>query len=528
MSGWLRITSRAATTGSWARRRSSAAARCFPSWTPGSSTVIQWNPITAASLGTDFRTHSLFVNDQWRASDRLTLNLGVRWDKNDAVDSAGNAVANDSGVSPRLALTFDPTGSGRWTLNASYGSYIAGLASGVADSGSNAGVASTFQYQYFGPPINTDLNAPTGSLIQTGDALQTLWAWFLANGGTSRPVVAVDIPGVNTRIGDALASPSVRELTTGVTRQLGSRGLVRVDGIYRTWQDFYFSRRDTSTGTVQDPAGIARDLTEIGNSTDPERQYTAMNMQGAYRLGSRLSLNAVYTLSRTWGNFDGETASNGPITAGTVSAGSATTGRTGWGMYPEYYLASWNRPVGDLATDQRHRARFWGVWSVPVAQQFGSLSLSVLQQFNTGSPYFAAGPVNPDPYLTNTFGYQTPPTQAAYFFTDRDEFRTDPVHRTDLAVNCAFRLRGLASTELFFQTQVWNVFNQDAIADVNNIDITTRTRDGGTSSLSAFNPFSTTPQQGMHWEPGPNFGTARNKNAYQLPRQIRFSAGVRF
>ncbi len=379
-----------------------------------------------------------------------------------------------------------------------------------------------------GPPINTDINAPTGSLIQTGDALQTLWAWFLPNGGTSRPVVAVDIPGVNTRIGDALSSPSVQELTTGVTRQLGARGMVRVDGIYRAWTDFYFSRRDTSTGTVLDPAGIARDLTVIGNSAEPERQYGAMNMQAAYRLGTALSLNAVYTLSRTWGNFDGETANNGPITAGTVSAGSATTGRTGWGMYPRYYLASWNAPVGDLATDQRHRARFWGVWRVPVAERYGSLSLSVLQQVNTGSPYFAAGPVNPNPFVTNTMGYQTPPTQAAYFFTDRDAFRTDTVHRTDLAVNYGFRLRGLANGELFFQTQVWNLFNQDAIADVNNIDITTRTRDGGTTSLSAFNPFSTSPERGVHWEPGPSFGTARNKNAYQLPRQIRFSAGVRF
>ena len=148
-------------------------------------------------------------------------------------------------------------------------------------------------------------------------------------------------------------------MTTGVTRQLGARGLFRVDGIYRTWTDFYFSRRDTATGTVQDPAGIARDLTIIGNSTEPERQYAAMNLQAAYRLGSRLNLNAVYTLSRTWGNFDGETINNGPITAGVVSAGSATTGRTGWGTYPEYYLAAWNRPIGDLANDQRHRARFW-------------------------------------------------------------------------------------------------------------------------------------------------------------------------
>ena len=242
---------------------------------------------------------------------------------------------------------------------------------------------------------------------------------------------------------------------------------------------------------------------------------------------SRLNLNAVYTLSRTWGNFDGETINNGPITAGTISAGSATSGRTGWGVYPESQ-AAWNHPVGDLANDQRHRARFWTVWRLPLSEQYGNLSVSAVEQINTGSPYFAAGPVNPNTYLTNTFGYQTPPTQAAYFFTDRDGFRTDTVYRTDLAVNYGFRLRGLAASELFFQAQVWNLFNQAAIADVNNIDVTTRTRDGGTAALTAFNPFVTAPQQGVNWEPGPNFGQARNKNAYQLPRQIRFSMGLRF
>ena len=500
----------------------------YPSWTPGSTTQIQWNPIDAASLGTAFRTHSLFVNDQWRVTNRITFNAGLRWDKNDGKDSVGTVVAKDSGFSPRFAVTYDPTGDSTWTVNASYGKYIAGLANNIADAGSNGGVASSYVFDYFGPAINTDANAPTSSLIPTDQALQTLWTWFNANGGTTRQVASVDIAGVSTRIGDNLQSPGVHEFTSGVTRQIGGRGMVRVDGIYRTWTDFYFSSRDTATGTVLDPKGIPRDLTIIGNSTEPERQYAAMNVQGAYRMGARLNLHAVYTLSRTWGSFDGETINNGPITAGTVSAGSASTGRTGWGVYPEYYLASWNRPVGDLATDQRHRARVWAVWQLPVADRFGTVSLSAVEQMNSGSPYFAAGPVNPIPHVTNTFGYQSPPNQAAYFFTDRDAFRTDNVFRTDLAVNYGYRLPSLSTSELFFQFQVWNLFNQQAIADVGNIDITTRTRDGGTTTLTSFNPFTTTPVRDVNWALGPNFGTARNRNAYQVPRQFRFSMGVRF
>ncbi len=493
----------------------------YPSWT--SSTIIQWNPIDEASLGTDFRTHSLFFNDQWRLSNRLTINLGVRWDKNNGKDSADQKVADDSAFSPRLAVTWDPVGDARWTVNASYAKYVAGLANGIADSGSNGGVPATYQYAYLGPAINTDPNAAT--LVTTDAALATLWNWFNANGGTNRPTVGVDIPGVSRVIGDNLKSPSTHEFTAGVTRQLGGSGMVRVDAIYRSWADFYYSQRDTATGTVIDPAGIARDLTIDGNSSDPDRKYAALNAQASWRFGTRLNVNGSYTLSRTYGTFDGETLNNGPITAGLISAGSATNGRAGWGVYPEYVVAGWNRPEGDLSTDQRHRARIWAVYQVPLAERWGALSISAIEQMNSGSPYFAAGPINPTTFVSVP-SYQTPPTQVAYFFTDRDGFRTDNVFRTDLAVNYVYKLRG--TTELFFQTQVWNLFNGDAIADANNIDVTTRTRDGGAVNLVRFNPFTETPVQGTHWEPGPNFGTARNKNAYQIPRQIRFSFGVRF
>src|SRR5215471_9476404 len=43
------------------------------------TTLIQYNPIPLATLGSNFRTHSLFFNDAWRVSNRVTTNLGLRW-----------------------------------------------------------------------------------------------------------------------------------------------------------------------------------------------------------------------------------------------------------------------------------------------------------------------------------------------------------------------------------------------------------------------------------------------------------------
>ena len=56
-----------------------------------------------------------------------------------------------------------------------------------------------------------------------------------------------------------------------------------------------------------------------------------------------LDVGANYTLSRAWGNFDAENVASGPVPFDY--------------RYPEYKQASWNFPDGDLAVDQRHRAR---------------------------------------------------------------------------------------------------------------------------------------------------------------------------
>ena len=55
------------------------------------------------SEGSDFRTHSVFFNDSWRVNNRLTANLGVRYDKNDGKNQAGEMVAKDDAISPPIS-----------------------------------------------------------------------------------------------------------------------------------------------------------------------------------------------------------------------------------------------------------------------------------------------------------------------------------------------------------------------------------------------------------------------------------------
>ena len=127
-----------------------------------------------------------------------------------------------------------------------------------------------------------------------------------------RPTVGADVPGINTRVAPNLSSPSADEVAGGITKQIGTRALLRIDGVYRKYEDFYATRIDQSTGQVVNELGDEFDVIVTENTNDVERKYAGLNLSGSWRPG-RLTLGIGYTLSRTWGNIDGETSNSGPV-----------------------------------------------------------------------------------------------------------------------------------------------------------------------------------------------------------------------
>ena len=491
-------------------------------------TVIQWNPILLGTEGTGFRTHSFFANDHWRVSPTLTANLGLRFDRNDGANGAGEVVADDSAWSPRLGLVWDPVGDGRWTVSAGAARYVAAISGSIADASSAGGNPDNYPYVYLGPSINASGSVTTPA----PEAIRQLFDWFFANGGTNRPLSAGSLPipvvvrGVTPRIRESLTSPSVFEYSGGVSRQFGSRAAVRADVVYRDYHDFYAQRTDVSTGTVTDKLNRVFDLTLIENSDDLKRRYAGLSTQASYRAGARFDAGVSYTLSRAWGNVEGESVLGGP------GADSAR-------QYPEYKEASWAYPEGDLSIDQRHRARVWANYALAWVP---GITLSVLQTLESGVPYGAlsASGVASRLFVDNP-GYVSVPGSVPYAFTARDAFRTEGQKRTDLAVNYVRPIRALGRLELFGQAQVINLFNQFQLCgcgqavtqnggavNLARLDQTVRSAATAPASYQTFNPFTTTPVQGVHWDLAPGFGGALNRLAYTSPRALRLSFGVRF
>jgi hypothetical protein len=495
----------------------------YPQFIPGTtstSTQIEYDPIVEMSKGSHLRTHSSFINDNWRWNSHFSFGLGLRLDKNAARDGSGQNVGDKASLSPRLSAIWDPKADGKWAVTGSYARYVMALTSNLAGSTTKAGNSATFRWFYQGPPIN-----PTGSdtLVSTPDALRQIFNWFDANGGTSMTPALANIPGVNMKMLKPLTSPYSHEFSGGVSRALGNKGTLRVDGTYREYKNFYSLRTDTTTGTVTDDFQQKFDLSVVENTDAVHRRYAGMVTQASYAVGSRLTLGGNYTLSHAYGNLEGETVNAGPSGASLLS-------------YPEYKRESWNAPEGDLLIDQRHRARLWATYVPPMAGS-GTLTLGVLQQMASGTPYGALAQVNTRNFVTNP-GYQTPPPAVDYYFTARDAFHTQAQYRTDLSVNYNYRVAHVGSVhpELFFHGEVLNLFNRFQLCGCggtvfNNggiTDLTTINQTVRVITTAPFDPFNATPVEGVNWAKDPAFGTAVNALAYTSPRIFRFSVGVKF
>jgi len=291
--------------------------------------------------------------------------------------------------------------------------------------------------------------------------------------------------------------------------------VVRADFVRREFGSFYASEIvPGNTVEVPDSGGVVIDqAVNINDDSIYNRKYDAIMARFDYRIGSAWNIGANYTWSQAKGNFNGETYDNGPVTGSFFE-------------YQEYKEADWNVPDGFMGVDQTHKFRAWVVWDA-IATNRHNLSFSLLQSYLSGTPYSAFGKIDVIDYVGDPadFGYANQPGAPTYFFSDRGEFRSENVTRTDLSLNYSFFVNMLGGQlEFFIQPEVINVFNESAVTAPDNTVFTAR----NDSSLEPFNPFTETPVEGTHWRKGDAWGTAESEGAYQAPRTFRFSVGLRF
>lgn len=493
--------------------RTIVGAGAYPAF--NAATLIDWTHAIAGLRGTDQNTRSAYLNDRWDLGSRLSVNLGLRYDRNHVRDAVGRLVSDDDAYSPRVGATFDLRNDGRHQLIAGFGRYTAKILEGGGQP-QHVGVYSDFGWRYHGPDINAP-GTPVDQLLPAPEALARLFAWFDSVGGVQNGDYSFFTdPRYSSEFRGALKSPAVDERSLGYAFQM-TKGSLRGDYVARDWHHFYATRVDTTTAERLDPYGKKMDVAWIINDdSGTVRRYRAVQLQGVWRSRS-INVGGGYTWSKLRGNDDAEE---------TITGSPRNAPLTLW--YPEFLGYPQRRPIGYLSQDQRHHARLWVGYQA--ALHGGALSATLLQGFESGRPYSAVAGIDATGQTVPYEGIAANPgyafnqvTVSPYYFSKRGGFRTDNVFSTDLAVDYEIPYRSL---QLFLKGDVLNLLNNAAVVSPGTEVMTQKNAPG--TGLMPFNPFTEVPVEGVNYRLSSTFGKATGPESYQTPRTFQLSFGTRF
>jgi outer membrane receptor protein involved in Fe transport len=472
----------------------------IPVWIPNTSTQAQTLPLRGATI--DITTTSFYAQDRWTPMRRLTLDLGVRYERVGS-DATGNIAGVDTDTwVPRVGATYDLEGNGRTTVSSSYAHYAGRYAQNYFNKNTLVGNAGRVTRTYVGP---------------AGQGLDFTPAFDPAN----YTVTSGSFPTANIFFADDLSSAITKEFTLSAGRELGSDGIVRASYVWRHVGNFIetFIDRPTVEGrTVVADGGFTFgtfDNVYYRNSDAPTRDYQGLQFQGTFRLMPRWTVAGHYTVQlRNEGNYEGEAASN-PGTGSTL------------GDYPEILVADRNFPEGRFDDFQRHKLRLWTIYSLELGR-FGSLDVTPLWRYNSALTYSLVANGVPlsaiqraaNPGYARLPGSGTNGSQSLFFGErGREEFAAYGL--VDLGLT--YQIPLWRSAKPWFELEVLNLLNNDKLIAWD----TSITADAA-SALDA-NGLPT------GYLRGPNFGKATSTAQFPRPRAglsggrtFLAAAGIRF
>ncbi len=350
------------------------------------SVIVYDYPFTVAA---GEKYHSLYLNDRITLSPKLTLNVGVRWDRYSSFlpeqGNPGTGPYSEERITPyqgegnfpiystfvpRISAIYDVTGQGRFALRGSYGRYVGG------SSGASANPA----------PGATDVN-PNASLQR----IYSNWDGTIPYVPNPAQLTSVTGGGTNRSIDPDLRGPYVDEWTAGVDVGLSRVVTMQFNYVYKKdglanqrlnvatpYEAFTAVStgldpgRDNVLGTGDDRAltvyavprsypgfgQIAEQIVQAGDD-EARNDYTAygitLNKQQSDGWSFLTSFNMDYRDLKNFGPRDPNEALYGPA-SNTATNGGATTGN----------------PYQSVAPEWNYSFRMSGTYQLPWGIQYGS------------------------------------------------------------------------------------------------------------------------------------------------------------
>ncbi len=249
---------------------------------------------------------ALYVQDSWQPVQRLTLNLGIRIEREEVPTFSSTGVPIIFGwgkkPAPRLGGAFDLFGDGSTKIFASYGWFY-----------------DRFKFELPRGSFGGDRFLRTFLAI-TNPNINALTATDIINapGGLTLDFRVPSNDPADNRIDPDLKAAQAREFTVGFERRVAKEFVVAArythKNIDRTIEDVgFFDNVGNENFFIANPGlGIVAQPFATGIPATPraERKYDAFELRFDKRYSKNYFFNASYTYSRLFGNYSGLASSD--------------------------------------------------------------------------------------------------------------------------------------------------------------------------------------------------------------------------
>jgi hypothetical protein len=417
-------------------------------------------------------SQGIFFQDKYQPISRLTLNLGVRFEKENlptfnSFPSAINFGWGDK-IAPRLGFAYDLTGNGSTKIFASYGKFFDRVKFELPRGLFGGDIFLEDYFELFPGDTSTGFNI--GNILNgfTGPSVCPS-SGFITAGARSRCQknlrVNANDPNASALNGGAV-DPNLKpfqqtEFTVGGERQLNRDFVLRLRYTYKNVDEAVedagvVNAAGSEAYIIGNPgSGLhLATLQALGyiKSTRPQRRYDGFEVVLEKRLSNNWYFNANYTLSRLYGNYSGLASSDEPhLVNGRLSPGVSRA----FDLPFIGFTARGEKDNGRLQTDRPHVFNIFGSYILDwhKGSRTNSTEFSAFQTITSGTPQ-----------TTTIYGASTVTPQ---IFLGRGDLGRSPVYsQTDFNITHRYRFGQDDKFTIAFDMNFLNLFDQDTVTGV--------------------------------------------------------------